>query len=70
MERVRQALEAHKLEIVNAERSLVAKTTVALDSKQAAQMLRLVDKLEDLDDVQHVYSNVDIADEDVEAYDG
>jgi transcriptional/translational regulatory protein YebC/TACO1 len=48
----------------------VAKTTVALDSKQAAQMLRLVDKLEELDDVQKVYSNVEIADEDVEAYEG
>ena len=69
-ERVRQALEDQKVEIVNAERSLVATTTVALDSKQAAQMLRLVDKLEELDDVQQVYSNVDISDEDVDAYDG
>lgn len=70
MDRVRQALEAQRVAIVNAERALVAKTTIALDSKQAAQMLRLVDKLEELDDVQKVYSNVEIADEDVEAYQG
>jgi YebC/PmpR family DNA-binding regulatory protein len=68
LEAVRQTLEAHNLEVVNAERSLVAKTTVALDSKHAAQMLRLVDKLEELDDVQRVYSNVEIADEDIDAY--
>jgi YebC/PmpR family DNA-binding regulatory protein len=70
LESVRQALEAQHAQIVNAERMLVPTTTVALDSKQAAQMLRLVDRLEELDDVQKVYSNVDIADEDVEAYEG
>lgn len=69
-DRIRQALEAQKVEVVNAERALVPRTTVALDSRQAAQMLRLVDKLEELDDVQKVYSNVDIADEDVDAYQG
>jgi transcriptional/translational regulatory protein YebC/TACO1 len=43
---------------------------VALDRQQAVQMLKLVDKLEELDDVQKVYSNVDISDEDMEAYEG
>lgn len=70
MEAVRHALESHSVQISNAERLLVAKTTVALDSKQAAQMLRLVDKLEELDDVQKVYSNVEIDDEDFNAYAG
>jgi transcriptional/translational regulatory protein YebC/TACO1 len=70
LEAVRAALEAQQAQIVNAERTLVPTTTVALDSKHAAQMLRLVDRLEELDDVQKVYSNVDIADEDVEAYAG
>lgn len=69
-ERIRQAMEDQKLAIVNAERSLVPRTTVALDSKQASQMLKLVDRLEELDDVQKVYSNVEIADEDVDAYTG
>ena len=65
MDAVRQQLQARHVEILNAERALVATTTVELDSKQAAQMLRLVDKLEELDDVQKVYSNVEIADEDM-----
>ncbi len=70
LEAVRISLEEHKLQILNAERTLVASTTVKLDRQQAAQMLKLVDKLEELDDVQRVYSNVDISDEDMEAYDG
>ncbi|MGH2346608.1 MAG: YebC/PmpR family DNA-binding transcriptional regulator [Chloroflexota bacterium] len=70
LDAVRIALEGHDLEILNAERTLVPSTTVTLDRAQAAQMLRLVDKLEELDDVQKVYSNVDIADEDMDAYEG
>jgi YebC/PmpR family DNA-binding regulatory protein len=70
LEAVRQALEATNAEVVNAERSLIASTSLALDSKQTNQMLRLIDKLEDLDDVQKVYSNVEISDEDMEAYEG
>jgi YebC/PmpR family DNA-binding regulatory protein len=70
LDRVREALEAQKAEVLNAERSLVPSTTVTLDSKQATQMLRLVDRLEELDDVQKVYSNVEISDEDMDAYDG
>ena len=70
LEAVRLALQAHKADVVNAERSLVPSTTVTMDSKQAAQMLRLVDRLEELDDVQKVYSNVEISDEDLEAYEG
>jgi len=67
---VRQALERQKLEIVNAERAMIAKTTVALDSKHTLQMLKLVDKLEELDDVQKVYSNVELSEEDIAAYAG
>ncbi len=70
LEAVRLALQSQKADITNAERSLVASTTIALDSKHAAQMLRLVDRLEELDDVQKVYSNVEISDEDLEAYEG
>jgi YebC/PmpR family DNA-binding regulatory protein len=69
-EAVRLALEARKAEIVNAERGLIASTTMALDSKHAAQMLRMIDRLEELDDVQRVYSNVEFSDEDLAAYEG
>jgi transcriptional/translational regulatory protein YebC/TACO1 len=38
-------------------------TSVDLDAETAEKMLRLIDRLEDLDDVQNVYSNADISDE-------
>ena len=40
-------------------------TTVALSGKEAEQMLRLADALEDLDDVQNFYANFDISDEEL-----
>ena len=49
-----------------AEITMVAKSTVKLEDKQAEQMLRLMDSLEDSDDVQKVYSNFDIADKTLE----
>jgi YebC/PmpR family DNA-binding regulatory protein len=47
----------------NAEVALVAATQVALDKENAEKMLRLQDMLEDLDDVQNVYTNADIPEE-------
>ena len=41
-------------------------TLVALEGKQAESMLRLMDKMEDCDDVQNVYSNFDISAEEME----
>jgi transcriptional/translational regulatory protein YebC/TACO1 len=46
-----------------AEISMVPQTTVKLDEQKAAQMLRLMEKMEDNDDVQNVYANFDIPDE-------
>ena len=43
--------------------SMMPQTTVPLDEKRASQCLRLIELLEDLDDVQNVYSNYDISDE-------
>ena len=48
--------------VASAEVSKVAKSTIALDEKQGAQVLRLLDALESLDDVQRVYSNGDFPD--------
>lgn len=58
---VKDALDAAGLEAVNAEVTMVASTTTVLDAKGAEKILRLVDALEDLDDVQNVYSNADIS---------
>lgn len=63
VEKVRRALEDKKLAVTSAEITLWPKSTVELDEKGAIQTLKLLDKLEELDDVQKVYSNVDFSDE-------
>jgi len=45
---------------------MIPKSTVPVTGKKAEQMLRLMEALEDHDDVQHVYSNFDISDEEME----
>jgi len=46
-----------------------AATMAELDADDAEKMMRLIDRLEDLDDVQDVYSNADISDEIMEGLD-
>jgi YebC/PmpR family DNA-binding regulatory protein len=60
---VRQALLDQGLPITGAEKMMRPKTLVQIDEKDALQVMRLMEKLEDLDDVQKVYSNLDISDE-------
>ena len=60
LEAVRQALEAAGVAVESAESTMVAKQTVELDSSKARQALRLVELLEDLDDVSRVTANFDI----------
>ena len=62
LETVRHALEATKTPISDAEQTMVPKTTVELDDRQAEQLVKLIDRLEELDDVQAVYSNSVIPD--------
>ncbi len=57
---VKEALEAASLTPEYAEVTMRPSTTVALGLEDAQKVLRLVDMLEDLDDVQQVYSNADI----------
>ncbi len=59
---VRQALEGLNFHVANAEATMVPKTLVAADDETALKVLRLVERLEDLDDVQKVYTNLDIPD--------
>lgn len=70
MEAVRSALEEQGINIASAELSQVPKTLVNLDESAALQALKLLDKLEDLDDVQHVYTNADFPDDVLEKYQG
>lgn len=64
---VNQALENTPFDIENAEVAMEASTKVALDEESAEKLLRLVDMLEDLDDVQNVYTNADISNDVMEA---
>jgi YebC/PmpR family DNA-binding regulatory protein len=67
-DKVHEALKAKKLPIESAEISKVPSTYIKLEGKHAEQMLKLYDKLEELDDVQNVWANFDIADEVVEQF--
>ena len=68
LEAVRKELEQQEIIPSSAEISMVPKSTVSLDVKEAEQTLRLLDNLEELDDAQKVYSNADFPDEVLEKY--
>jgi transcriptional/translational regulatory protein YebC/TACO1 len=63
IESVRTKLEENDLDITTTEISMVPKTTLQLDSKASIQTMRLLDSLDEIDDVQKVYSNADYTDE-------
>jgi YebC/PmpR family DNA-binding regulatory protein len=60
---VQADLEKNNVIVVEAERTMIPKTTVNLEEKAADQMLKLMDVLDDHDDIQNVYANFDIDDE-------
>lgn len=62
-ETVREALEQSGIPAESAELAMLPKSTVKLEGKEAEQMLRLMEALEDNDDVQNVYANFDISEE-------
>lgn len=65
---VRDALTAQGLEVETAELSMVPKSTIALEPDAAIKTLNLIDALEELDDVQKVYTNLEITEELAAAY--
>lgn len=68
LEAVRAALEQASVSPASAELANVPKTTLSLDEKAALQTLRLLHKLEELDETQNVCSNVDFDDSVLEKY--
>ncbi|MCX6003716.1 MAG: YebC/PmpR family DNA-binding transcriptional regulator [Chloroflexi bacterium] len=68
LEDVRAALEKEKIAVELAEVSMIAKQTIDLEEKQAVQTLRLLENLEELDDVQKVASNANFSDAALAAY--
>jgi YebC/PmpR family DNA-binding regulatory protein len=63
VDEVRRALEAAGAAVASAEVAMVPKTQLELPDDQTAAVMRLVERLEDLDDVTRVYTNVHISDE-------
>ena len=64
---VRDAVKQLGIEPATAEVSMIPQNHVKLEGKAAQQMLRLMDTLDDHDDVQHVWSNFDIEEKEIEA---
>ena len=67
---VRSALQAANLDYDSADASFVASVDVPLDADAAQKVMRLIDALEDSDEVQNVYSNADVPDEVLAELDG
>ena len=65
-EEVKKAIEGAGFKYNYSDVTMVPKSTVRLSGKEAEQMLKLMEGLEDSDDVQKVYGNFDIADEEME----
>lgn|SRR5574341_37401 len=60
LDKVKQALDKNKIPLVNAEITMLPQSTVRLEGKNAEQMLKLMENLEEHEDVQKVYANFDI----------
>jgi YebC/PmpR family DNA-binding regulatory protein len=63
---VREALEKAGFKHESAEVTMIPQTMVKLEGKQAESMLKMMERLEDNDDVQNVYANFDISEEEME----
>ena len=67
METERSALEARRAPVLEATVAFVPQSTVRVEGKDAHAVLRLIEALEEQEDVQAVYANYDIPDEVIEA---
>ncbi len=68
MEEVRRTLSERDASITSSEVAMMPKNTIELDESTALRTLRLLDQLEELDDVQRVFSNADFPDSALERY--
>lgn len=68
LQRVREALTKANISFTTAELSWIPKSMVQFDEKTTIQNMRLIDALEELDDVQQVYSNLEISDKVMAVY--
>jgi len=66
-EAVKEAIDAAGIAYIDAEVTMLPQNTTSLEGKEAQQMIRLMDMLDNCDDVQKVYTNADIPDDMVES---
>ncbi len=62
-ETVRRAIEQRGIKLLSASIGMIPQNTVQLEAAKAESMLKMMEKLEDNDDVQNVYANFDIDEE-------
>lgn len=67
-ERVKKIVDSKGLRYIKAQVTMIPQNTIKLEAEKAVQMLKLMEKLEDNDDVQHAYANFDIPDEIMEKF--
>jgi YebC/PmpR family DNA-binding regulatory protein len=67
LEKVKKAFDSAGIPYSLAEVTMIPQNTVKLEGKKAEQMLNLMEALDDIDDISHVYANFDIPDEYIEA---
>jgi len=68
---VRDALEAHGVKVLSAELTLVPQNQILVEGKaEAHKILRLMDAIDDHDDVQNVFANFDVSEEILNSYEG
>jgi YebC/PmpR family DNA-binding regulatory protein len=65
---VKKAIESKELKYIKAQISMIPQSSVRLETEKAVQMLKLMEKMEDNDDVQNVYANFDIPDDIMEKF--
>jgi YebC/PmpR family DNA-binding regulatory protein len=65
---VKEAIQKLGIEALSAQVAMLPKNFVSLEGRSAQSMLKLLDLIEDHDDVQHVWSNVDIDEKELEAF--
>jgi transcriptional/translational regulatory protein YebC/TACO1 len=70
LEAVRRGLEERGYSVESAELTRVPKTMSELETNKATQAMQLIERVEDLDDVQKVYTNLELTDDMIAAYAG
>ncbi len=65
---IKKAIDSKGLKYIKAHISMIPQSSVRLEAEKAVQMLKLMEKMEDNDDVQNVYANFDIPDEVMEKF--